>query len=637
MISRLKFSHKIMLVGASILVLVLGAFTLNNYLSMKRQTEQELQHVLSEISLSVSQNIANWLNTKLEIVNSVSETSATLVQASLTDKSKESDVRHIVQIANRAGLFKNTYVGTEQGAFILDDESIVLPDGYDARQRPWYQLGKNSQHPTFTEPYIDVTTNALTISAISPVEINGRLLGISGGDINMNSIADIINGISFMKLGYAFLMTKDGKILVHPNKKYLDKPVSQLLGQSPSLNSELVEYTVNDELSLVSLSHVDGIDNVDWYLGVVLNEEKAMAQVDSFRNTAIVYLLIGIIAVIVLYKLALRFLMQPIADLTEAVKDISNGEGDLTQRIKTRGNDEFTELSHHFNQFLEKMHQSVSHVADTTSELVEIVAEVVDATDETMSVYERQVDSTKSVVSSVNELGGASGEIAENAANASSLATKANETATASQNVLVQNIEATQALSGQLTEASKNIAQLHANTDNIGKILVVIKGISEQTNLLALNAAIESARAGEAGRGFAVVADEVRQLAKRTQESTAEIENMIAGLQEDASAAVDLVERSRESSDQSVATANSAGEQMADVANSMGNIDSINHSVAAATEEQTAVIKVINDEIGNINALNQQGANNLETALSNCERLKRRFARLDTMVHEFKV
>ncbi|WP_425328006.1 methyl-accepting chemotaxis protein, partial [Pseudomonas nitroreducens] len=182
-----------------------------------------------------------------------------------------------------------------------------------------------------------------------------------------------------------------------------------------------------------------------------------------------------------------------------------------------------------------------------------------------------------------------------------------------------------------------NIEALNSRTVNIGQILEVIKGISEQTNLLALNAAIEAARAGEAGRGFAVVADEVRNLAHRAQESAQEIQKMIEELQIGAREAVDTMTESQRYSLESVEIANRAGERLASVTHRIGEIDSMNQSVATATEEQTAVVDSLNMDITEINTLNQEGVENLQATLRACADLENQAGRLRHLVDSFRI
>ncbi|WP_413468915.1 methyl-accepting chemotaxis protein [Pseudomonas sp. FME51] len=244
---------------------------------------------------------------------------------------------------------------------------------------------------------------------------------------------------------------------------------------------------------------------------------------------------------------------------------------------------------------------------------------------------------TESVAAAINELGAAAQEIARNAADASNQASTASEHADEGKQVMERTIQAMSALSTSINTSREQIETLNTSTEDIGHILDVIKGISAQTNLLALNAAIEAARAGDAGRGFAVVADEVRNLAHRTQESAEEIHRMITTLQQGSHDAVDTMQASQASSTESVSVANQAGEQLNTVMQRIGEIDAMNQSVAAATEEQTTVVEALNMDISQINLLNQKGVANLQETLGDCDALSHQATRLKQLVESFKI
>ncbi len=627
MFHSLKFTTKITLASSLVLIVILGVFTLNNMMSMQKHTEEQLSSMLVDVSQSASNNIAQWLNGKMRVV-----------QAVVTSYQSQDDetLKH-VQLANEAGNFKNTYVAKADGTFILDDPSIVLPDDYNATTRPWYQLASRTNAATFTAPYIDATTFDFTISAVVPIRRNGTLYGVAGADIDMRTINDIVNSIDFLGVGYGFLINDERKILAHPNKALNDKPLNELFKGQVQLRPEFQKVDLEGKPYLVSFVKIQGIDQVDWYLGVLVDETAAFAPVSSFKTMALVYLLLGTVVTVVMMQLTLRYLMKPMYRVMDAIANIARGEGDLTQRLTVENDDEFGTLSKYFNEFIDKIHSSIVQVRDTTLAIEHSVESLVDTTESTLNMYQEQTKRTDNVASAINQLSSSAVEIETNAKHASELASKANNESDASQTALNENIAAINHLSSKIKDAQTKVDSLNQHTSSIGQILEVIKGVSEQTNLLALNAAIEAARAGEAGRGFAVVADEVRQLAQRTQDSTKEIEDTIAQLQSGSSVAAQVMTQSEQDSHNSVNSAQQAGVKMVDVSSSITHIDEVNLAVASATGEQNQVIQTLDSDIHSINTMTSQGKENLTQTLSECQKLKQEFIELENMVLRFKV
>ena len=629
MLQSLKFTTKITIAASMLLVMVLGLFTANNYIVMRGQTHEQLSSVLHEISQSVSQNIANWLNGKLAIVEAIA--------TEYDSPQSQEEVLQRLYLADEAGQFKNVYVGRVDGTFILDDLSIQLPADYDARKRPWFQLAQSQNSTAFTAPYIDVTTNELTISAVAPINKNGQFVGVAGGDIDMAKITEIVNSIDFMGFGYGFLVDQKGRILSHPNRQFNDQPMSKLFGQNMELKPEFTDINLDGADSLVSFVKIRGIMNVDWYLGVVIEREIAYASVASFGKMAALYMLLGVLAIVGLMQFLLNYLMKPMRRLNDAIKDIAQGEGDLTRRLVIENDDEFGELCRYFNAFIEKIHTSIDKVRTSTVELERGVENLVASTEATQIMYTDQSKLTDGVATAIEELSASAREISSNAANASALATDANNEVSKGHSTLSSNISSIKTLATNMQKAELEIENLEQHTTSIGQVLEVIKGVSEQTNLLALNAAIEAARAGEAGRGFAVVADEVRQLARRTQESTQEIEVTIAQLQQGAASVVEAMKSSLTDTNASVEQASHAGEQMTRVSEVIASIDGVNHSVAQATTEQNDVTQSIDQDIHHISDIAGQGQQNLSNALSVCTQLRAQFYELEQMVLKFKV
>ena len=620
---QLSFNQKIVSAACVVVIAAFAAFSVYNDYLQRKTLQDNLQTYLADAGSLTAENISNWLSGRI------------LLLENLAANTQSEGAYRLVPLLQQKTLeqtFDFSYLGAANGDFTMRPDS-AMPADYDPRTRPWFKDAKASGKTILTAPYVDAATGDLIMTIATPAGPD-----VVGGDLNLKVISGIINALEFNGLGYAFLVSGDGDILVHPDTDLQMKRLQDVYPQNtPQINSALSEAVLDGQKRMLTFVPVHGLPGVEWYVGLSVDQDKAFASLTSFRISALIAAVIALAAIVLLLSLLMRYLLQPLNSLGHALDNIAKGEGDLTKRLPVHSRDEFGRLAMAFNQFVERIHESISQVAQTSSELNDVALRVLDASNANMASSDQQSARTNSVAAAINQLGAAAQEIARNAADASTQASGARGGAEQGSEVVSKTIAAMQELSNKIRQSSKTIEQLSNKTEDIGRILEVIQGISEQTNLLALNAAIEAARAGETGRGFAVVADEVRNLAHRTQSSAQEIQVMIEGLRSDAASAVTLMSDSQQYSEHSVSVAAQAGERLHQITLGIGEIDNMNQSVATATEEQTSVIESLNVDITDINMLNQEGVDNLQATLRACTSLEQQVTRLRELVGSFRI
>ena len=626
---NLRFSHKILLAAALIVMAAFASFTLYNDYLQRNAIREDLDNYLNEMGDVTANNIQTWLTGRILLIDNLAQ--------NIAINPEQSTVASLLEQKALTSTFMASYLGDATGSFTIRPDA-KMPAGFDPRVRPWYKGAESSSTATLTEPYIDAATGQTIISIASASKKAGQSVGVVGGDLSLQTLIDTLGARNFDGMGYAFLVSSDGKILVHPDKALVMKTLSEAFPDStPRISGDFSEVQVNGQTRIVTFTPIKGLPSVNWYIGLSVDKDKAFSMLTEFRASAVIATLIAVAIIIALLGMLIRILIQPLHVMTRAMADIADGEGDLTKRLTIQSNDEFGVLGTAFNRFVERIHGSIREVSSATGQVNEVALRVVAASNSSMFNSDQQASRTNSVAAAINQLGAAAQEIARNAAQASSQASDARSLAEDGQQVVERSIAAMNKLSSMLSASSTNIESLNSKTVNIGQILEVITSISQQTNLLALNAAIEAARAGEAGRGFAVVADEVRNLAHRTQESAQQVQTMIEELQVGARESVSTMSDSQRHSQDSVEIANLAGERLNSVTLRIGEIDGMNQSVATATEEQTAVVESINVDITEINTLNQEGVENLQSTLRACADLEQQAVRLKQLVGNFRI
>lgn len=400
--------------------------------------------------------------------------------------------------------------------------------------------------------------------------------------------------------------------------------------------------SVNPKLGYAAL-----VPKWNWVLGtgfwisgleqqVAVTEQRVNEGIDNaFINTVIA----SVFAVAITAAIAVvvsRSITSPLHTTVLAMNDISQGDGDLTQRLMVKRDDELGKLGSSFNRFADDVGKMVIDIRQSSQSMNQASHKLNELLANMHAGINRQHEESEQVATAINEMSAASMEVARSAQEASTAAEHADHLVKQANNQLLIAIKVINGLAKQVDEGANAVDQLNQQSSQIGSVLDVIRNIAEQTNLLALNAAIESARAGEAGRGFAVVADEVRTLAKRTQDSTHEIEAMIEQVQQGTTTVNSIMQSIKSGSATSVNEAGEVEKALNEVLLSVNTITSQNAQIATAAEEQTSVSEAINQNMTTIVDIANKTANDTDVATSYMHELTDTATQLEQNVSRYK-
>lgn len=361
--------------------------------------------------------------------------------------------------------------------------------------------------------------------------------------------------------------------------------------------------------------------------------ERSSDDISALVITFFCFIFIFSIAVSLITS---RSILRPINSLRELMITIGN-QKNLSLRADVTNNDEIAQMAAHFNEMVEQFQSLIVEVDQSVITLNGATENLAQNVSLTANGVQSQMVETDMVATAVTEMVATIDEIANNTSDTAMKADGTNQNAQLGQAGVDKTIQQINQLSDNLLNSESEITMLETDSQNIGSVVDVIRGIAEQTNLLALNAAIEAARAGEQGRGFAVVADEVRSLASKTQDSTSEIETIIAQFQARTSQIVVLMAQCREQGKISADQAASTGEMLTEITNDISTILGMTTSVAAAIEEQSAVAAEVNKHIISIRDVTEQTSNSSEQNAHMSEEVSQQAAILSESVAQFKV
>ncbi|CAH6855816.1 Methyl-accepting chemotaxis protein [Vibrio chagasii] len=625
---RHTIKFKIQIAIAIIIAVVSGTQAWISVTQLTQETEVAINQEMKNVSVGTTNYIADWLSTRSDMM---------LANEPTISSNSNSD-RELL-ITKQAGQFLSVYAGFSDGTIAYGDKTESWPADYDPRTRPWYKDANTASDLIITEPYQDFD-GSIVISFAKA--FSGQKQGVLAADLTVTSIIDTVLNVKLDNDGFAFLVDGNNNIVAYSDEALSQKPLTSL---NPELTANRVSQLIQNQTITTlawpsqgdKLVYIANVPNTDWSLGIVIDKELAFSAVtDAIQFIALTSLVLYIV-ISIASTMVINRLLYPLQTLSEALTQLAQGRGDLTQRIDITRMDEIGKLAELVNQFLSQMQSMLKGVVEHSHDLNNHAEKANQLATQSSIRVENQQNDINQIATAIHEMSATAAEVASHAELTASASQASATACNDGQEVIQQNRDAITRLATQVEDAANVIRELENNAQSINQILSTIQGIAEQTNLLALNAAIEAARAGEQGRGFAVVADEVRVLSQRTHGSTEEIRVMIDTLQKNTEHAVDSMTTSTQLAENSVGFAEQAHDSLSKITQAISEINDMALQIASAAEEQRAVSEDISRNTQGIKDASDDLAQQAESSRNSSNEMSNAAESMRRDVERFKV
>ncbi|ELR66888.1 Sensor protein torS [Photobacterium marinum] len=674
-------------------LLVLGGFFIASQLNTEKNVlEVESNNVKRQVAKLMNDNLMGQVDTvsrsitgyyeqsKLENIKKDLGTEITTFRNTIKHMYQNSN--SVYDAKNNINAFINEY-RWDNGRYILayDAETIVnVANGVNASiigtssydktdkkgnyyARDIVNAAKNNEIGFSQYYFLNPTTNKVEAKITASVYFEPLNLVIATGEYistlkqsKLQAALDTISSSKYGQNGYFWVQDKDGKILAHPKKEIIGTVIpsttsliaNQIQGKSDVFVKIAFENptTKQTEKKMVYAKKV--FPEWGWtiatgaYESDILTIQKGLTDAtqeifDENVNMSITITAILLILAVIIAVAILNVIIKRLVILKERIDTLSTGEADLTSRIDVASDDELGDIGISVNNFIKYLQSMILEISQASTHITEGIKELNQQSERNNQALANHASETDQVVTAITEMSSTAETVAQSATDTASNTQKANDEAMSSKTIVSEASNSVIALVDEVSTASTSINTMNESTQQIVSVLGVIGEIAEQTNLLALNAAIEAARAGEQGRGFAVVADEVRSLAARTQTSTAEINEILAKLRDDASSAVAAMEVTKTSCESTAESTAKVSDSLDAMTSSIVEINDLSSQIATASEEQSSVTEEISRNMSNIREMVFELTQNSQATVDSTQNLSAANSQLSALVSKFKL
>lgn len=613
---------KLSAIVISLFVVALGVLAGLNYWQSEKMLRQDIEEETALIAQYNGEAIGRWLDERK------TELAAIARSPIMASGNREAMVPYIISEINNNKLYENIFWTDNMGNYV-DTHGVTG----NSASRPYFK-GAMEGKVVVSDPLLSPTTGKMVVLIATPIKSAGQIIGILAGTISIEDVEKHVLGIKVAQTGYAYVLRKDGMIIVHPNKELVNKVnIANDPNATPALK-EAVGKMLGGEKGIASYKYTNiekylayaPITGTAWSIGVTVPVSEAMAELKTFTQISLITIISVLVLATVVILLTANRIAKPLQLLEIAAGRIASGDLSVTN-INITSQDELGRLARAFETMVANLRNLVRKI-DNSSEMVAASAEELTASADQSSQAANQVatsitDVSRGLEAQLSAANNTSTVVQQMSAGIQQIAANVNELAaqsiqaTAKANAGNKSVdEAVQQMASieqTVTHSADVVVNLGERSKEIGQIVDTISGIAGQTNLLALNAAIEAARAGEQGRGFAVVAEEVRKLAEQSQEAAKKIAVLIGEIQGDTTKAVNAMNEGTREVKRGAEVVNASGQAFLEITTLVTRVSSQISEISSAIDQMSSGSQQIVVSVKSIDDLSQKAAGEAQT------------------------